>query len=846
MKKRLKVIIPILLIIIAITSVIVLGKINTKELNKEAPEKANPTDVQGDSVIGVSLSVDESSIYLNKTTRAYATLHYSPSGDTLGYTIRWHCSGDISCPERGGQSVIITGNNIGHGLVEVEVTSNGNTFVSNAGVTVMAPTIRVYPTGDQMYVGDQLQYDAVTTPSGYDYYWVSSNPRTATINNNGVITAEEPGTTEIYAKFADPEINGQSNVTVVTVNPPEITGVEEHPHIVIGEEIQFTPIINPSRFHLDHCTSGNGAVVATLDSATCKFKGITTGNSYITIYTTGGGQKQITVTVDPPSATGLTLSKSDFYTLVGKQTAITATLTPSGSTGIVEWSSSDSSVAEYANGKITAKKVGVANIKAQIAGTTISKTVKVNVIDPSSLGISLNKQSTSLYINDTETLTATVTPQGFPGTIDWDSSNTSVATVSSAGKITAKAQGTTTITAKIELDGTIKRATCTVTVIDPSQIQILLNKSALQLLVGKTETLTARLEPENATGTITWSSNKESVATVNQNGKVTAVAKGTATITATLSGTDKKATCTVTVFDPADLSVTVNKTTANLNVGGTETITATISPSEYNGTVTWSSSNESIASVSNGKITAVKAGTATITATIAGTDKKATVAVTVTAPVPATSITLSDLSITLKKGETKKITYTIAPENSTDTEVEWASSDTSIATVAQDGTITAVKAGTANITATVKGRTVKATLVVKVTDPATEIIPIEKVTLKLGKTKIKVKEQTSVSYTVTPTNATNQNLEIISSDDAIAKVSGSNIVGVKVGKAKIMVISDEGEVLAEVSIQVVKNSGSSGNPETGATLSIITVLILAVIGYYLFTHSDKYRTLHKV
>ena len=165
-----------------------------------------------------------------------------------------------------------------------------------------------------------------------------------------------------------------------------------------------------------------------------------------------------------------------------------------------------------------------------------------------------------------------------------------------------------------------------------------LSQSELSLEIGESETLTATLSPDNATDkSVTWQSANPSVATVT-NGKVTAVSSGNANITV-ITHNSKIATCTVTVQKPAPtviepLAVTLNKTTLTLELGATETLTATVLPSNATDkSVAWTSSVQSVATVANGKITAVGSGTATITAT-AHNGKTATCVVTVNAAVP--------------------------------------------------------------------------------------------------------------------------------------------------------------------------------------------------------------------
>ena len=166
-----------------------------------------------------------------------------------------------------------------------------------------------------------------------------------------------------------------------------------------------------------------------------------------------------------------------------------------------------------------------------------------------------------------------------------------------------------------------------------------LNTSTLNLIEGGTDTLTATVEPNNATNrNVTWSSDNPSVATVN-NGVVSAVSEGTATITVTAQGdSTKSASCTVTVT-AATVSVTgvtLNKTSTSLYVGDTETLTATVAPDNAtNKAVTWTSSNPSVATVENGVVTALARGTAVITATAAdGSGASASCTVTVSSYLP--------------------------------------------------------------------------------------------------------------------------------------------------------------------------------------------------------------------
>lgn len=201
---------------------------------------------------------------------------------------------------------------------------------------------------------------------------------------------------------------------------------------------------------------------------------------------------------------------------------------------------------------------------------------------------------------------------------------------------------------------------------------ITLNHSTLSLAVGGSVALTVTLTPENATDAVVWSSNNAKIAEVSNNGTVTAKALGTATITATVGS--YTATCEVTVAVPVT-GVTLDKETMNLTAGSTGTLTATITPENAtNKDLTWTSDKEEVATVSDGVVSAVAAGTANITVTTADGGKTATCVVTVTrrsssSSRPSYPITTPDKtengSVTVTPKSAKRgsvVTITVTPD----------------------------------------------------------------------------------------------------------------------------------------------------------------------------------------
>ncbi len=237
---------------------------------------------------------------------------------------------------------------------------------------------------------------------------------------------------------------------------------------------------------------------------------------------------------------------------------------------------------------------------------------------------------------------------------------------------------------------------------------VTLNKNVLNLKVGGSETLTATVVPENATTkTVSWESGNQEVATVDQNGKVTAHAKGTATITVTTTSGSKTDVCTVNVSEdtPAPVkveSVSLDITSKTLKVGATVKLTPSFTPANPdNKNVSWSSSNTAVASVSDGLVTANKSGTAIITVTTADGNKTAQCTITVEATittVAVTGVSVNPTSATLKVGDTKQLTKTITPAGASNQNVTWQSGNTAVATVDGNGLVTAKSAGTATVT----------------------------------------------------------------------------------------------------------------------------------------------------
>ena len=254
------------------------------------------------------------------------------------------------------------------------------------------------------------------------------------------------------------------------------------------------------------------------------------------------------------------------------------------------------------------------------------------------------------------------------------------------------------------------------------------------LKVGDTFTFSAVVSPENATDkSVTWKSSNTQIATVSDNGTVSAKSVGTAMITCTAKdGSGKSASCElkVTAQDVLVTSIQLNKTSDELDVGQTSQLTATVYPSNAtNKAVTWTSSNSSVATVStSGLVTAKGVGTATITCSAKDSgNAKATCTIKVTEKeVKVTRIELNKTSDELEVGKTTQLTATVYPSNATNKTVSWTSSNSSVAAVSTSGLVTAKGVGTATITCNAKDSgNAKATCTIKVKAKETQDSPDE-------------------------------------------------------------------------------------------------------------------------
>ncbi len=569
--------------------------------------------------------------------------------------------------------------------------------------------------------GATHQLEATVTPAdatNQDLIWASSNPDIATVDEEGVVEGVNPGQTQIIVHTVD---GGHFASCVVNVTKPVI-GISIAPSKVTLSPGQTTTIhasVNPAdatnkslTWHSTHIQ------VATVDAS-----GLVTakgdGQATITATTVDGNfQGSCLVTVASTQVTDVTLTPQEVHIILGEEFQLTAMISPDEATNkVVVWHSSDPAVVSVDQfGQVTGLAEGSVTIMAITMDGGFHDTCTVHVRVPV-LGVSLNATTLAMERGDKVALQHTIVPADATNkVVTWESSDPSIATVTDAGLITAYNHGEATITVTTA-DGQYS-ASVQVSVWVPL-IGITLVHSTGMVGVNQTITLVPTFDPPDASDrNVVWSTTHPEIAVVNLEGVVTGRAIGEATIVITNLRTGLRANFQVRVIIRST-GITISPEALELGLGQSATITATVLPPEAHvKEVEWTTQDALVARVgSEGLVTGVGIGQTQITATTVDGGWFARAAVEVAA-IPVEGVTVAPSSLALVVGDTGQLTVTIAPAEATDKSVVWASDNEAVATVSDDGLVTAHSIGSATITVTTVDGGYMATATITVSPPA--------------------------------------------------------------------------------------------------------------------------------
>lgn len=707
-------------------------------------------------------------------------------------------------------SATVKGLKVGTSKVTARTDDGG--FMSSCNVTVGVGVEKIELDKSELSLkkGESASLKATIFPenaSDKSLKWGSSDVSVATVDAYGNVKAEGNGEATVFVSSSDGGFTAYCNVKVGT----SVTGISLDPREftleTIGSSFTIKPVISPED------ASDLGVVWESADTKVVSVASdgtvtaIGPGTTTVTATTNDGSFTSNCVVIVKSPAQHVSLDKTSLKLLEGESGKLTATVYPLNSTQkTLTWVSDHPDVASVDNeGNVTARKAGAATVTVKVA-EKVTAVCKVTVISRVT-GISMSETTVELKPGETHQLTATVLPQNASNAeVTWYSDKESVAKVSQSGLVSAVSTGEATIHV-VTSDGG-KMATCLVKVGTPVK-GITLSISSKTLYVGDPSLdISATLTPANATDkSLEWSSSDPEVASIAPGAALHAVIKplkpGKTTITATTKDGGFTASCEVTVKRHVS-GVSLNKASLTLYVGETESLAATVAPEDASDkTVAWSSDNSAVASVSNGKVTANKPGTAVIKVVTNDLSKEA--ACTVTVKRHAESVELSQKEIKLYLGENRSLTATVLPSDASDKNVTWSSSNPNVATVSTAGNVVSKSVGTTVITVKTADGGHQASCHVTVLEP---VVYATSLTITPQALNMNIGESASLTLQMLPSNA-NEKLVWESDNESVARVVNGDITAVGVGVAKIMV-KGKNVTSNEVTVTVIDKFAVTG------------------------------------
>ncbi|MCI8670256.1 MAG: hypothetical protein HFI34_12190 [Lachnospiraceae bacterium] len=747
----------------------------------------------------------------------------------------------------------VTWTSSNEGVVTVADDGNGNGIVTLAGAGSAIVTATTEDGQSQSFpvvVNAKLKENSALITVPYkDYYTLSTNavnpsnivygsanPAIVSVDTDGTARGNSAGRTTLYVYAVDenhewyPLLPSPARSVQVKV---DLQIDADSTIVAVGDTLQLSANVIPEYATGINWTSTDTSV-ATIDSTglvTAVKKGTTQINATMVNKELFGTDEMHTATITINVIDSFAVSESQHIMNVGDSFDISAIVTDQSAT--VTWVSSDESVAKVAVSKddkfgatITGVSKGTATITATqiIDGVAKYATCEVSVKEPV-VNVEISPAQIEIIRGSKYPLVIEFTPfRPDNMNVTWVSSDTSIVTVDDKGVITGVKGGQAAVSV-ISEDG-IKVASCTVTVREPvTSIKLDVHRVTTSLLTG-TYQLTYTIEPkgEGVNRDVTWTSSAPDVATVGENGLVTFLKPGKATIVvktvdAGISG-NLIDTCEFYINNPVT-SVDLDYTDITLKMGEEFRLTALVLPEDASDkTVLWSSSDTNVATVNeNGMVTAVNSGSATILCKSADSGETSMCNVTVYQPV--TGVTISNESMTVRKGQEFWLNATCQPENAMNKLIIWSSSDTSIATVDKNGKVTAVEPGDCVITATSQDSGVTARCSLTVTQPITGIF------LNTNAKTILAGEKFVIIPTIEPLDADNKNVTYTSSDTSVATVDSDGIVtGVRGGKTVIIVKTEERGLIASCLVTVQEFVSSVNIIQDSAQMNLGAVLQL--------------------
>lgn len=652
-------------------------------------------------------------------------------------------------------------------------------------------------------VGDTVNLRVNTTAEdGRGVNWTSNNTSVATVDSNGVVTLKSSGEAIITATMDNPNLfpgetnhTAQIKITVIDNFSVDFTSKQ----INVGDTFELSALVTDDTAKVSWMVDDESIISITESEESSRritVEGLKKGKAKITAMQEVNGVIKYAyceVDVNEP-VQSVVLFPTNLSITIGDSYPIVLTFEPERPDNMeVKWVSSNEDILTVSDSGVV---TGVGGGDAVVSVITLDgiKVASCDVhvrIPVTGITLSKNMVETTLSAGNYQ-LSYTITPEGdgVDTSVIWSSSNEDILTVDQNGFVTFVSPGNATVicqTNDIGTDGNNLLATCDFFISEPVT-SVTLDFTDVTLKLGDTFRLTAEILPVNATDkTVTWISSNTSVVTVDENGLLTAVGTGSAAVLVQSNDSGITAMCNINVYQPVE-TVEINYTEMSVRKGTVFWLYAKAGPDNaVNKTIIWSTSNPRIATVDeSGMVTAIEPGECIITATSQDTGIFATCSLTVTEPVTGISLNYTDIAI--YAGDKFALIPSVEPIDADNKAVTYLSSDTSIATVDENGIVTGLKGGECVILVTTVERGLVASCKVTVYEFVTSVTINEKDVKYINNGASK-----AFTASVTPASATNRGVIWSSSDTNVFRVSQRGVVtAVGLGTATITATAADG------------------------------------------------------
>lgn len=820
--------------------------------------------VNGDKVAKHTITVNEtplvvskvevslpSNLKVNDTAQAIVTVSSNKPGKP---PVTWSSSDTTKA------TVSLDGRVTGVGVGTVDIIANSAGVEGRATLEIIsadAPKVEVTDVNlsladTSLTIGDKAKINAEVLPldaTDTTLSWTSSNDGVVRVDNSGNIETISKGTATIKAEASN-GVFGEIAITVseAIVNPPtEITKVTLDRHDVTlekGDTLKLNVEILPVEFAneiVSWITNDRTVVEVDTDGTlTAIGKGTTT----VEVIADNGVKDVCTVTVTdasevvPPDVdkiTSVNIIEENVSLIVDDLLQLRYEIEPKGNKNIA-WSSSDESIVEAKNGYLIANGIGKATVRLKTTdGSNLSDTVEVEVRKKPEIDIPLKDfrfEDKMIFVNAGETVS-------LPRMVK----NPTNATVSLADAIIHVKSGENLLDLNgTNVTGKDKGLAVIEAMLDgkTAEIKVMVKKPITSFNIvedtlsqdEKTEyTLNFDVQEPNADGKVIWSSSNEKVATVDTKGKVKFISKGNATITGVTSDSGLTDSVDITVNEVVipDTGFKINQTALVIPVGNTAKVSWEFTPIDTTDKVLdWESTDDGIASIVDGIVTANTVGDVVIKATTAegNTDSFTVKVVDSIDQLPdgfkPAYIEHIDSDIEMFKGDKEKIDYTLNAD-ATVKGLIWNSRDNDIADVDDTGVVTGIKEGRTEVEVRTYDSThpfavtrneVTTGSAYSIASRAGNVLSyvnvrvvsrVEGIQITDDSIVLNIGEDREVNYTLLPNDATDKKVTF-TSDDSSVGINGTKVVGVSEGSALVTVTTNDGKFTDTIRVYVVDSS----------------------------------------